>query len=151
MSRSCCVAKLLRDLGVRSDFKSFKDRLLAQKIVYLAQTIFGINFGYRFIWHIRGPYSKSLSRDLRTPEVYDECSCLEVENSALLRLKSLLNELKGLNIDISLALEIIASYLMLLRDVFPKPEDPVKELMIRKPYISGENIKTALSVISKYL
>ncbi|MEM1982563.1 MAG: hypothetical protein QXD94_03065 [Sulfolobales archaeon] len=151
MSRSCCVAKLLRDLGVRSDFKSFKDRLLAQKIVYLAQTIFGINFGYRFIWHIRGPYSKSLSRDLRTPEVYDECSCLEVENNALLRLKSLLNELKGLNIDISLALEIIASYLMLLRDVFPKPEDPVKELMIRKPYISGENIKTALSVISKYL
>ncbi|MEM2376847.1 MAG: hypothetical protein QXZ10_04460, partial [Sulfolobales archaeon] len=73
------------------------------------------------------------------------------ENNALLRLKSLLNELKGLNIDISLALEIIASYLMLLRDVFPKPEDPVKELMIRKPYISGENIKTALSVISKYL
>ncbi|MCS7108441.1 MAG: hypothetical protein RMH77_03360 [Sulfolobales archaeon] len=150
MSRSCCVIKLLTDLGIRSDFRSFKDRLLAQKIVYVAQTIFNINFGYKFIWHIRGPYSKTLSRDLRASEDRGGCRCQELDYSSVSKLKSMLSELRGLNMDVGLSLEIIASYLMLSRDVFPKPEDPVKELLSRKPYINYENISTALNVFSKY-
>lgn len=151
MLKSCCVIKLLIDVGIHPDFKSFKDRLLVQKVVYVAQTLFNINFGYRFIWHIRGPYSKALSKDLRTSETYSMCRCPELDSNSALRLKSLINELRNLNVDLSLSLEIIASYLMLSKDVYPKPEDPVKELLLRKPYISREDINAILNVFSRYL
>ncbi len=150
MLKSCCITKLLMDVGINSDFRLFKDRLLAQKVVYIAQTLFNINFGYRFIWHIRGPYSKALSKDLRAPEGYSMCRCPELDNNSVLRLKSLINELRGLNVDLSLSLEIIASYLMLSKDVYPRPEDPAKELLLRKPYIGHENISAILNVFSKY-
>lgn len=149
--KGCCIAKLLADLGIYSDFKLFKDRLLAQKVIYLAQTVFNINFGYKFIWHIKGPYSKALSRDLKAPEDYRVCRCSEIDGNAFLKLKSLINELRGLNMDLSLSLEIIASYLMLSRDVYPRPEDPVKELLLRKPYISYENVNAVLRISGKYL
>lgn len=149
--KGCCITKLLVDLGIYPDFKLFKDRLLAQKIVYLVQTIFNVNFGYKFIWHIRGPYSKALSRDLKAPEDYGVCRCSEMDGNTVLKLKSFISELRGLNMDLSLSLEIIASYLMLSRDVYPRPEDPVKELLSRKPYISYENVNAVLRISGKYL
>ncbi len=149
--RGCCIIGLLMDLGIHPDFKSFKDRLLAQKVVYLAQRLFNMNFGYEFIWHIRGPYSKALSRDLRAPEDYSTCRCPEIDGRAVARMKSLLNELRGLDMDLSLSLEILASYLMLSKDVYPRPEDPVKELLSRKPYVSQDDVDSVLSVSRKYL
>jgi hypothetical protein len=150
MSRACCVVKMLRELGIRSDFNSFKDRLLAQKIVYIAQTVFGIDFGYKFIWHIRGPYSKILSRDLRV-SVDPTCRCPELSSESLGKLKSLINDLRSLDNDLSVSAEVLASYLMLSRDVYPRPEDPIKELISRKPYISYDDVQNILKIYSKYV
>jgi len=41
---------------------SFSARLIFQKTVYLLQA-FGLYFGYRFSWYVRGPYSPALTRD----------------------------------------------------------------------------------------
>jgi hypothetical protein len=150
MSRACCVVKMLKELGIRSDFNSFKDRLLAQKIVYIAQTVFGIDFGYKFIWHIRGPYSKTLSRDLRV-STDSTCRCPELSSESLSRLKSLVNDLRGLGKDLSISTEVLASYLMLSRDVYPRPEDPIKELISRKSYISYEDVQNILKIYSRYV
>jgi len=150
MSKACCVVKMLKELGIRPDFNSFKDRLLAQKIVYIAQTVFGIDFGYKFIWHIRGPYSKDLSRDLRV-STDPTCRCPELNSESLSRLKSLINDLRSLGKDLRISMEVLASYLMLSRDVYPKPEDPIKELLSRKPYISCEDVQNVLKIYSKYV
>ena len=49
-------------LGVELRLASFRDRLVLQKAVYLAQAA-GVNLGYRFRWYLRGPYSPALTRD----------------------------------------------------------------------------------------
>lgn len=149
MVRKCCVIRLLRDAGIRSDFKSFEDRLLAQKIIYIAQSLLDIDFGYSFVWHIRGPYSKALSRDLR---MYNKlrCECDEASRTSIARTISLINELRSTGKGLSHAVEVLASYLMLLKEVYPKPEDPLKELISRKPYITYEDVEGVLRVARKY-
>lgn len=49
-------------LGVQLRLTRFRDRLVLQKAVYLAQAA-GVNLGYRFRWYLRGPYSPALARD----------------------------------------------------------------------------------------
>ena len=61
MDRPRLLAGLLKragDYGVRT----FRDRLVLQKTVYLLQA-FGIYLGYRFTWYLHGPYSTQLTRD----------------------------------------------------------------------------------------
>ncbi|MBN2272291.1 MAG: hypothetical protein JXN61_16895 [Sedimentisphaerales bacterium] len=41
---------------------TFRDRLIMQKTVYLAQAA-GVNLGYYYHWYLYGPYSPSLTRD----------------------------------------------------------------------------------------
>lgn len=149
MIRKCCVIRLLREVGIRSDFKAFKDRLLAQKIVYIAQTLFNIDFNYRFIWHMRGPYSKALSRDLRT---YSKllCECDNMDRASIVKLTSLIDELRNTSKGLGHAAEVLASYLMLSKEVYPKPENPLKELTSRKPYITYEDVEEVLRIARKY-
>ena len=42
--------------------KSFKDRLIFQKTIYLLQS-FNIYLGFHFSWYIRGPYSPVLAKE----------------------------------------------------------------------------------------
>ena len=52
----------LNVLNEESDIGTLDDRVRIQKTVYLGQ-LSGINLGYHFGWHIKGPYSPSLARD----------------------------------------------------------------------------------------
>jgi len=63
MDRQQIGVKLTAD-GLRLPFliKTFEDRLIMQKAVYLAQTA-GVNLGYYYHWYLHGPYSPSLTRD----------------------------------------------------------------------------------------
>ena len=47
---------------VRLYLRSFNDRLIIQKAVYLIQKA-GLDLGYNFRWYLRGPYSSALTRD----------------------------------------------------------------------------------------
>lgn len=61
LDRPLLLAGLLRRLGDFS-IRTFEDRLVLQKTVYLLQT-FGIYLGYQFNWYLHGPYSPQLTRD----------------------------------------------------------------------------------------
>jgi uncharacterized protein YwgA len=54
------LAGLLRRINNYS-VKSFSDRLLLQKTVYLMQE-FGVPLDYRFTWYFHGPYCPSLTK-----------------------------------------------------------------------------------------
>lgn len=48
---------------LKVDMKDFEDRVLFQKVVYLAQTL-GIGFEeYKFGWYVHGPYSPALTTE----------------------------------------------------------------------------------------
>ena len=54
-----CKKSGLFDKKFFSDYDSnYNRRLIFVKLVYLFQSLTGINLGYNFIWHIDGPYSK---------------------------------------------------------------------------------------------
>lgn len=79
MDRPRLLVGLLRRLGAYS-VKTFSDRLVLQKTVYLLQ-VFGIYLGYRFSWYLRGPYSTELTRDafgLATD--WDRCTPVRFSN-----------------------------------------------------------------------
>ena len=63
MDRQQIGVKLTID-GLKLPFiiDSFRDRLIMQKAVYLAQAA-GVNLGYYYHWYLYGPYSPSLTRD----------------------------------------------------------------------------------------
>ena len=45
-----------------SDYDNdFNKRLIFVKMVYLFQSLTGISLGYNFVWHINGPYSKTVN------------------------------------------------------------------------------------------
>jgi uncharacterized protein YwgA len=48
-------------IGLPTDYDK---RVVAQKIVYLLQSKFGVTTRWSFNWYIAGPYSPSLARDL---------------------------------------------------------------------------------------
>lgn len=63
MDRQQIGVKLAIDcLGLPFQVGTFRDRLIMQKTVYLAQTA-GVNLGYYYHWYLYGPYSSSLTRD----------------------------------------------------------------------------------------
>lgn len=63
MDRQQIGVKLTIDgLKLQFQIKSFQDRLIMQKAVYLAQAA-GVNLGYYYHWYLYGPYSPSLTRD----------------------------------------------------------------------------------------
>ena len=57
------VGLAIQYLGLPTSLKSFDDRLVLQKAIYLAQEA-GVDFGYFHHWYLRGPYCPSLTRDL---------------------------------------------------------------------------------------
>ncbi len=56
------LAKSLNAAQVPLDIKTFDNRLILQKAVFLLQSA-GIKFGYRFRWYLRGPYSPDMTSD----------------------------------------------------------------------------------------
>ncbi len=53
----------LKRLGIEASMKSFRDRLVVQKVVYLAQAA-GLDLGYYYGWYIRGPYCSAVADDM---------------------------------------------------------------------------------------
>lgn len=71
VNRSTTRSKLLRsfieflerELGFTFDLDEFNSRLTLQKLVFIAQEIFGLRLGYDFSIYLRGPYSRDLAYD----------------------------------------------------------------------------------------
>ncbi|MCD6324467.1 MAG: hypothetical protein J7L55_05115 [Desulfurococcales archaeon] len=146
MRIKCCATYVVREV-LGEEPNDFSGRLAAQKLIYLIQKVLGINLGYSFMWFSRGPYSKALAKDLRGCEEGVKC----LGDDELRKARELISRLRGSGVPLTKALEIAASYLMLRDEVFPKPEDPVKELLERKPFIKDEEVNAVLDVLSPFL
>ncbi len=53
----------LKELGIDASMKSFRDRLVVQKVIYLSQAA-GLDLGYYYGWYIRGPYCSPVADDM---------------------------------------------------------------------------------------
>ncbi len=61
--RQIAAVLALERLSIPLRLDTFEYRLLAQKVLYLAQAG-GLGIGYPYSWYLRGPYSSALTRDL---------------------------------------------------------------------------------------
>ena len=148
MSNVCCALQLAREL-----INHVKDQqaisVMIHWLVYIAQKVFNVYLGYRFKWSVRGPYSRGLARDLKAGNVQERCVCNE--NLRLPNIREFLEDLRSTGIRLDKALEIAASYIMLRYDVYPKPLDPLEELLKKKPHISLKEAQAIARVLNKYL
>jgi len=142
------IVKLMQLLRIDSiDPQSMDFKIVVQKLAYIIQSVGGIDLGLKFKWLSRGPYSKALANlyNIATEMLYSGNS-EEVSSSDLQALNNLKMFLEDLavaldsNIDPDF-LELVSSVIMLCKDVYPKIEDPVTELLKRKPYLSKRTIE----------
>ena len=61
-SKLVALKLVLDELDQPVSIDGIKDRMRIQKAIYLAQ-VFGADFGYRYNWYLKGPYSPSLAAD----------------------------------------------------------------------------------------
>ncbi|RLG78375.1 MAG: hypothetical protein DRO10_02995 [Thermoprotei archaeon] len=146
MRNACCAVHIVRRF-LNRDLQSLEDRIAAQKLIYLVQKVAGLDLGYSFMWYSKGPYSRALAKDLRME--FRECECLTPHQEAII--SSLMNLLRESALPLPKALEIAASYLMLKEDVYPKPSDPMRELLMRKPYLKENDVKLVINSLNSYL
>ncbi len=145
-SRRARAVWLLESLGFdKLSPDSFRDRLIVQKALYLAQAC-GIDLGYRFKWHARGPYSKGLARDMRMGFSVKPEPLVNVDG-CLDKAKRLIYRLRSLPGDESYWFEVAASLHMLAKGVYPPSRNPVDELVSRKPYIKRDDAELVYSIL----
>jgi uncharacterized protein YwgA len=115
--RLIALQLFLKQLGVSSEIESLEDRVRVQKAVYLGQ-LSGVDFGYRFSWYLRGPYSTKLTTDYFELE---EAIRLREEDSKKMELKTsikkkldaiapLMKKPNTVTLEIEGWLELVASY-----------------------------------------
>ncbi len=125
------LAKTLEAAKVPLSVKSFNERLILQKSVYLLQAA-GIHMGYRFRWYIRGPYSPDMTAGafgIANEGEYGKTALqgwkLDDESAARARnLQSLLHRASETKAEQALRLELLASALFLFKTEQAKPSDP---------------------------
>lgn len=138
--------KLIMD-DLKLGLTRFDDRLTLQKSIYLLEEL-GLNFGYRFSWYLRGPYSPELTRDAF--EVNEAGSPVAQQakrfklgpnaKSMIQKFKTLADDKRPSDVDRAKWLEILASIHYLARySAVGKDFDRLfNELSARKPDLRGE-------------
>ena len=121
--------------------RGFQKRLVAQKLAYLIERLTGQR-EHRFMWHRHGPYSRGLAREMRRAA---PCEASEELVRIAKDLTRRFGEAAG---DPVKGLEIAASLKMLMEEVYPRPEDPVEELLQRKPHLSRDEVVKVYSVLA---
>lgn len=126
-------------LGEFPSLDTYDDRIIAQKIGYLAQD-YGIYLGeMNYFWHKRGPYSRSLSTALKYFQqnrdcLIEECSNVRIYYNVLPKLdliKSLITA-RTINCPEMIWLEICASLKYLSKEYPYDDIDFLSSLLIRK-------------------
>lgn len=93
---------LFKTLGKNLAMDTFDDRLMVQKIPYLAQ-IYGVDLNYHYFWYLRGPYSKDVASDgLEIVSSNDDTTVIEMQDKNMQEfadiIKPHMNEPKWLEI-----------------------------------------------------
>ncbi len=137
--RACELLAVIEE--VIPSVKGFQKRLVAQKLAYLVERLTGER-EHHFMWHRHGPYSRGLAREMR------KASPCEASDETVRIAKELVRVFGEAAGDPVKGLEIAASLKMLMEEVYPRPDDPVEELLRRKPHLSREVITRVYSVLT---
>lgn len=133
------VLQVIDKLGTTASLATFEERIRLQKLIYLSEAV-GINLGFSYNWHIRGPYSPQLAK-VMFEAVSGEKRQTE-DASEQEKIQALKNFL-GTDIDSSEKLELIGSLRYLL-DLAKKdnrsPEHAIDLLCKTKPQFSREEV-----------
>ena len=149
MSETGRLFACLKMVGINPKMETFSERKRVQKMVYLLDKVFHLNFGFSYNWYLHGPYSPELTKlifDVIEKEREDIAKPvnLSAEDRAKIgRLKLFLCD----DIESTDALELLVSLHYILKcspDSDSKVEDAVKFLKSKKPYFSDEEISKAL-------
>ena len=139
----------LAALDINPKMETFSERKKVQKMVYLLDKVFHLNFGYSYNWYLHGPYSPELTRiifDVIEQEREDIAEPVELsreDREKITRLKIFLNY----DIESTDTLELLVSLHYLLNcwpESNSRVENAVNFLKSKKPYFSNEEISNAL-------
>lgn len=140
------LVRVMKFFGKEIDMRSYDDRLILQKLVYILQCK-GVALDYFFGWYIRGPYSSALAADgyfIGEEKHHKEADISPLEESVVKKTKDLL---RG-SITDSKKMEIIASLLFLKQKNMSLDDSGViLALKDLKPWLTEEEIADELLVI----
>lgn len=129
------ILEIIEQLGTTASLATFEERLRLQKLVYLSE-VFGINLGFPFNWHIRGPYSPELSKVMFEKVRGERRQAIDKSDEEKIRA---LRNFLGSDIESSDKLELIGSLHFLLdlaRKDKKSPEVAIDLLCKAKPQFS---------------
>ncbi len=149
MDRTTRLFASLHVLGLNPKMETFTERKQVQKLAYLLDKVFGMNFNFSYNWYLHGPYSPEVTekvfgvlegREMMHPDldVLQEPDLKKIE-----QLKSFL----GNDINSSDKLELLVSVHFLmqyLRDSDFVLEDLIAFLKAKKPYFTDKDILDAI-------
>ena len=139
----------LKMVGINPRMETFSERKRVQKMVYLLDKVFNLNFGFSYNWYLHGPYSPELTRiifnviEKEREDIAKPVNLSAADKAKIGRLKLFLCD----DIESTDALELLVSLHYLLNcspNSDSKVEDAVDFLKSKKPYFSDEEISNAL-------
>lgn len=159
MDRQQISVELTTDLlELPFEINSFRDRLIMQKAIYLAQAA-GIQLGYFYQWYLHGPYSSSLTRDeyaiaMDLSADMDESKGWTLDEVSLQRLKAIKPLFEEKDRDkLAKKLELLASvhFLIYRKQVSKVDAEKITETLIRynKPF-NKRDVVEAIEELKEY-
>lgn len=139
--------------GQPPSIEKFEDRILAQKVIYLADALGAYCGDYKWNWYKKGPYSPALARVLYQDydaNPYKSYSVREDVRECLEPLKKLI-EKRPNNLSLVDWLELLASFFYLYKESISKNVTDVSKVLIDfKPKYSQKNALYAYNKLIEY-
>lgn len=152
MKRISKLFRSLQYLGINPTMDTFTERKKLQKLVYLLDKVFGMDFNFTYNWYLHGPYSPEVTKllfdGIEDPQVdQSDFGGLSVDDwKKLEQLKLFLKD--DLNSTDQLELLVSLHYLMqYLKHPNITEKDVVTFLKKKKPYFTDEEIASAMDQI----
>jgi uncharacterized protein YwgA len=149
MGQTSRLFSSLYALGIDPRMNTFAERKQIQKLVYLLDKVFGMDFHFSYSWYLHGPYSPEVTRIIF--DVIEHRQNVDSNNLILpredLRRIERLKSFLGKDINSNDQLELLASVSFLLQypnDPKITQEDIVTFLKAKKPYFDDDQIREAI-------
>ena len=142
------VVACLKQIGFKPSEKSFQDRLMLQKIVYLL-TAKGVDTGVTYGLYVRGPYSPALTRDFFNNA--REYAAQKTDYELPAKEKAIVEEFKQ-TFDLNPGtLEAAATYAYFIREKKLDSESATAALKKLKPFLTQAQIAVGTSRAKQFL
>lgn len=145
MREEAPVEIALRKLGMKASVSTFANRIKLQKIVYLSETMFGLNLGFAptFSWYLYGPYSPKLTKVMFQKEEGDEIDYGQFEGLRAIVARDFFKRY-GHSAE---KLELIGSLYYIIKVMGGTDDDRKREFQKLKPKFTAEEIDNAFTTI----